>query len=228
LRLIEVVLILDDASLADGPAWIEDVCSALDATVPGIRIKTEAPNLISCADWIEANIEGAYATPRLVIAAQLWRDDGLKPSSEGAAAMLFPAVEMRSHKAASKVEISSSRVYRSMNSTDLTVSADVPQMIDTQAEPKAVSRAWLTGCDKEIMRAVQTALKSKTKKRSVVCDLDHMLGTPGPVSGWIALALALEVCEMHSEHQLIGWHDTVDGAGRTRLCLVAPSLLEKN
>jgi hypothetical protein len=115
-----------------------------------------------------------------------------------------------------------------MKSTDLTLSADVSQMMDIQAAPKAVSRAWLTGCNEEIARAVQTALKPKMKQRSGVFDLDHVLGMPGPVSGWIALALALEVCEAHSEYQMIGCRDAVDDAHPTRLCLVASSLLEKN
>ncbi len=230
LQSVEVRLVLDDVSLAqeaqeeNEARWSTKTKQLLEASAPGVSVDVHVAGAhpTDCVAWMEEGFDVDEMPARLVIAAQIWPDTGERVFSEGAAALLLkPRTASRRDRAAHRC-IASAHLLRPMASSSGTIAADVCQLLDMQGKPGVLPRAWLSGCTPQDRAAFLTVLCSSGEDKPAVLPLDDVMGFPGPVSGWIALAIALETAGQDSEGQLVAWH--TPGSDRTHLCVAAPSI----
>lgn len=223
LQSVEVRLVLDDVSLAQEAQWSAKAKHLLEAAVPGVSVDIHdaGSHPTDCLEWMEEGFDVDEAPARLVIAAQIWPDTGKRVFSEGAAALLLkPRTAGRRNRAAHRC-IAAAHLLRPMTSSSGTIAADMRQMQGMQGRPGVLPRVWLSGCTQQDRAALLTVLCSSGEDKPAVLPLDDVMGFPGPVSGWIALAIALETAARDSEDQLVAWH--TPGSDRTHLCVAVPS-----
>jgi hypothetical protein len=99
------------------------------------------------------------------------------------------------------------------------VIAGFTQIKDVQIPPDPLTHIWSTGC-KDDANAVLGVLPRGAGAKAY--RFDCIVGNPGPASGWIALAAALEVSQ-GAGLQLVLWREPESEP--LQLCMVMPAPL---
>jgi hypothetical protein len=208
-REVVVTLMLDHASLEQAEAWAKRAMRIFGAIVPGVIFRVEVHPATGGAQWITRQVDRIEMVTRLVIAAQLWMNEEEEHTfSEGAAAFL---IEPGAAKAGS--------IYRPMISASDALETGLAQIKDIQMPPDRLRHVWVTGCDDDESTAIRSALTPDPKDMPVERLLDGFLGNPGPASGWIALAIAMEAMR-GAGPQLVAWREPVSES--LHLCTISP------
>ncbi|MDR6482005.1 hypothetical protein [Paraburkholderia terricola] len=206
---IIVTLMLDDGSLREGEAWTQQAMSVFGSIVPDAQFHIEAQPATGGVDWITRQVDQIDTATRLVIAAQLWpEEDGARGFSEGAAAFL---IEPGATKSGS--------IFRPMTGTRDTLESGLAQIGQIQTSPDRLRQVWVTGCQDDESTAIRSALTRDPKDMAVERLLDGVLGKPGPASGWIAMAIAMEAMR-GAGPQLVAWREPESES--LHLCTVSP------
>ncbi|MFC0401239.1 hypothetical protein [Paraburkholderia rhizosphaerae] len=207
-RQVVVTLMLDDASLKDAQVWAAQAHHIFGGLVAGAAFKVETRPAADGARWLTQQVDAIDVGPRLVIAAQLWPDDETKRAfSEGAAAFLIDS-------AASKT----GSIFRPMTASSDTLETALEQLMQMQVAPDCPAHLWSTACDDESV-AIRSALTSNSESAVMERRFDNIVGKPGPASGWILFATAMEATH-DSEPRLVAWREP--GSKAVDLCMVAP------
>lgn len=226
LREVEVMLVLDDRSFVGQDVWKSEVKRVFGKVMEGVEVDVDVVFGLDCAAWVAENIDSVDAPAKLVIAAQLWHGNDDHTFSEGAAAVLF---EPRTASIGQRANLSApveGHVLRPMTTGDETLKTDLSQLAAMQVTPDKLTHVWFAGCREPLTVAATASLDSLQKETPVARLIDHVTGNPGPVSGWIALAIALESGRQNPGLQLVASHET--GSDQTQLYIVAPGRFEGN
>jgi hypothetical protein len=204
-----VTLMLADTSPAHAEAWSQRVTRVFAFLAPQTRFHVEVQSAKDGVQWITRQVDLVDTATRLVIAAQLWTDDDEEHEfSEGVAAFLIePGV---SHLGS---------IFRPMTTARDTLETGLAQIKNYQVPPERLALAWFTRCEEEESTAIRSALTQDPKDSAVERLLDKFLGSPGPASGWIALAIAMEAMR-GAGPQLVAWREPESEA--LHLCTVSP------
>jgi hypothetical protein len=222
-REIALTLVLDDVSLADESTWKTEARRIFEEAVPGVDFNVDVAMAADCAEWIEQYIDVDELPARLIVAAQVWSGEGHHDFSEGAAAILFGSRTAGSGRSGTSAAPAAGYLLRPMTTGDETLKADLSQLVKMQVMPDRLTHIWFTGCGDAFEVATSASLSSPETK--VVDGLvDSLAGLPGPVSGWIALSLALEAGKSIPYPQLVVCRQK--GRDQTRLCVVVPAEFE--
>lgn len=208
-REVVVTLMLDDASQGHAETWIQHVTRVFVHVVPRTAFRVEVQSVQGGVQWIARQVDLVDSATRLVIAAQFWTDEEREHTfSEGAAAFLIDP-------GASHV----GSIFRPMTTTRDTLDSGLAQIKDYQAFPHRLALAWLTRCEEDESTAIRSALTIDPKDSTVERLLDKTLGLPGPASGWIALAIAMEAMR-GAGPQLVAWREPESEP--LHLCVISP------
>jgi hypothetical protein len=208
-REVVITLMLDDASLGLSETWIQQAMRVFAHVAPRTTVHVQAQSVNGCAQWITRQVDLVDPATRLVIAAQLWADEEQEHVfSEGAAAFLIDP-------GASRV----GSISRPMVSTRDRLETGLGQIKDYQVPPERVALGWFTRCEEDESTAIRSALTTDPKDSAVERLLDKTLGLPGPASGWIALAIAMEAMR-GAGPQLVAWREPASQS--LYLCTVSP------
>lgn len=210
-REVVVTLMLDAASVEDADSWTQRARYIFGRLIPGVRFRIETQLATGGVGWITNLVDRIDPAVRIVIAAQVWTDEMEEEErafSEGAAAFLIDPGA--SHMGS---------IFRPMTSTSDTLEAGLAQIKDYQVPPEHLALAWFTGCEESESTAIRSALTTDPKDSTVERLLDKTLGLPGPASGWIALAIAMEAMR-GAGPQLVAWRDAA--SERLQLCMISP------
>ncbi|WP_228939399.1 hypothetical protein [Paraburkholderia saeva] len=110
-------------------------------------------------------------------------------------------------------------IFRPMTSTRDTLGIGLSQIKEYQVPPERLALAWFTRCEEGESTAIRSAVTTDPKDSTVERLLDKSLGLPGPASGWIALAIAMDA--MHGAGpQLVAWREPESES--LYLCTVSP------
>ena len=219
-RSLEVVLILDGTSQAGAAQWKAESGRLLAEALPGIACDIRVADATSCVARLEANLGQDQMPAQLIVAAQIWADAGENTFSEGGAAILLsPRTAGRSVSGVQLEELAG-RICRPMTSQTSAMADDVSTMLNMQVAPDSLQQVWSSGLNRACSTAMLSALSTGGADSPTVVQLENALGVPGPVSGWMALALALEAARHGKAHQLVAWQES--DAERVHLCVVAP------
>ncbi|MXN80085.1 hypothetical protein GR157_35900 [Burkholderia sp. 4701] len=203
---LRVKLVVADASEESMLGWKADAEHALGKVAPGCKFKIDTEPAVDCASFLTQQVDLVGTAPHLIITAQIWPDGAAKHTfSEGAAALLIESAEEQP-----------GRVFRPMTSTADTLDADLQQLTQMQVSPDHITHAWFTRCETE-SGAITAAFTSDTKARAIERPFDHIVGEPGPVTSWIALATAHEASREGKPH-LVAWREPGDEV--LHLCMV--------
>lgn len=169
----------------------------------------EVRSAVGGVEWIARQVDVIDTSRRLVIAAQLWLDGEVDHSfSEGAAAFFVdPGVTK------------TGLILRSMESARDTLETGLTQIREIQLPPDQLAHVWTAGCDEEDSSVLRKILKKDPKESITEYRLDDVLGTAGPASSWITLAIAMEAMRGGGP-QLVAWREP--GAQSLYLCTVSP------
>jgi len=204
-----VTLMLDDASLGHDVAWTEGVMRIFARLVPGTTCHVEVQSAKDSVQWITRQVDTVDPATRLVIAAQLWADEEQEHEfSEGAAAFLITPSAAQAGS-----------IFRPMTSTGGTLEMGLCQIKAYQVPPERLALAWFTRCEEGESTAIRSAVTEDPKDSTVERLLDKSLGLPGPASGWIALAIAMEAMR-GAGPQLVVWRDPASEP--LHLCTILP------
>ncbi|SAK63518.1 hypothetical protein AWB77_02280 [Caballeronia fortuita] len=200
---------------------------ALEKAAPDVRFIMTCGPITECAPWIAKKVDERDATVRLIVATQIWPEaDSPHEFSEGVAAILLEPrepVNAGTHASGSSAPSDgahTSRILRPMPSVTDNLEAEIAQMVQMQTAPQQPTHLWHTGCDAELSAAIQSAIESDPKHPLVERSFDHAVGLPGPATGWIMLATALEGAPAGSGPQLLAWRDAA--TQQLHLCMIAP------
>jgi hypothetical protein len=208
-REIIVTIMLDEASPDRAEAWTKRARYIFGRLIPGVAFRFETQLATGGVQWITDLVDTMDPTTRLVIAAQLWGDDQQEHKfSEGAAAFLIAP-------GASHV----GSIFRPMTSTRDTLEKGLTQIKGYQTFPERPALAWCTDCEEKESTAIRSAVTSDPKDSTAERLLDKSLGLPGPASGWIALAIAMEAAR-GAGPQLVAWREPKSEL--LNLCLISP------
>ncbi|PCE27315.1 hypothetical protein BWP39_02125 [Paraburkholderia acidicola] len=223
-RAIALTLILDGVSLADEEAWEAEATRIFSEAAPGVDFHVDFAMETDCVEWIGPHIDADELPPRLVIAAQLWHGEGDHAFSEGAAAILFGS-RTGSGRTETPAAPAAGYILRPMTTGDELLKADLSQLMEMQVMPRRLTHVWFTGCSDAFEVATSASLSSP---ETTIVDvlLDSVAGVAGPVSGWIALSLALEAGQSNPNPQLVVGRQP--GRDETRLCVVTSGEFEEN
>ena len=204
-----VTVMLDDASLRQAGAWMECATHVFRRFAPGVRFRVEAQPATGGVEWITELVDRVDPAARLVIAAQLWADTkDERRFSEGAAAFLVDPGEP-----------TAGSILRPMTCEGDTLKTGLSQIEHIQMSPDRIRQVWSTGCDKDESTAIRSALTPDAADMPTERLLDAPLGNPGPASGWIALAIAMEAMR-GAGPQLVAWREPKSEA--LYLCAISP------
>lgn len=204
-----VTLMLDAPSLGQARAWTECATRVLSGFAPGVRFRFEAQSATDGAQWITQLVDRIDPATRLVIAAQIWADkEDEHKFSEGAAAFL---IEPDTSKAGS--------IMRPMTTTRDELETGLIQIKEYQTPSERPALAWFTRCEEGESTAIRSALTADPNDSAVERLLDKSLGLPGPASGWIALAIAMEAMRGGGP-QLVAWREPESES--LYLCTISP------
>jgi hypothetical protein len=208
-REVVITLMLDDASLGLSETWIQQAMRVFARGAPRTTFHIEAQSAKGCAQWITRQVDLVDPATRLVIAAQLWADGEQEHVfSEGAAAFLIDP-------GASRV----GSIFRPMVSTRERLETGLTQIKDYQVSPERLALAWFTRCEEDESTAIRSAVTRDPKDSAAERLLDKSLGLPGPASGWIALAIAMQAVR-GAGPQLVAWREL--SSDSLYLCTVSP------
>ncbi len=206
-----VTLMLDDASLAHDQDWTAQLLRIFTRLIPQTTFHVDVQSAKNGVDWITRHVDLVDSATRLVIAAQLWADDEDKQQhefSEGAAAFLT-----------SPDAAQAGFIFRPMTSPRDTLQIGLSQIKDYQITAERLELAWFTRCEEAESTAIRSALTAGANDSADERLLDKSLGLPGPASGWIALAIAMEAMR-GSGPQLVGWREPASES--LYLCTLSP------
>jgi hypothetical protein len=208
-REVMVTIMLDEASPERAQAWTKRARFVFRRLIPGVTFRFEVRLATGGVQWITELVDTVDPTTRLVIAAQLWGGkDQEHTFSEGVAAFL---IEPDASHAGS--------IFRPMTSTRDTLEKGLAQIKDYQASPERPALAWFAACEEKESTAIRSAVTSDPKDSTVERLLDQSLGLPGPASGWIALAIAMEAVR-GAGPQLVAWREPESEL--LNLCMISP------
>jgi hypothetical protein len=108
-----------------------------------------------------------------------------------------------------------------MHSSAKDISLDTKQLLSMQVAPGTLSAVLTTHLDEDTKAALSLALANDDAPVSPMVCIDEAIGLPGPVSGWIALAIALEAEGPGLSARLVAWHEP--GEIETPMCVVTPA-----
>lgn len=213
-REVTITLMLDDVSLKQAGTWVKRAKRIFGYFVPSVSFYIETHPAASGVQWITRHVDRVETITRLVVAAQLWTDEASENEfSEGAAAFL---IEPGVTKAAS--------ILRPMMTARDTLETGLAQIKEIQTSPDRIKHVWFSGCTDNESTAVRSAMTPDPKDMAVECLLDRLLGNPGPVSGWIALAIAMEAMR-GAGPQLVAWREPKSES--LCLCTISPAPQEE-
>ncbi len=208
-REVVVTLMLNEVSTDQVEAWTQRAERILGRFAPGVTFRVEAQLATGGAMWMTKLVDTIETTTRLVIAAQFWADnEGDHTFSEGAAAFLVDPAATKS-----------GFMFRPMTSSRDTLEHGLSQIVQTQMSPERLRHLWSAGCDFDDSSALRSVLKADPKEPVTEHLLDSVLGKPGPASGWIALAIAMEAMR-GAGPQLVAWREPASES--LYLCTVSP------
>jgi hypothetical protein len=210
-REVVVTLMLDTASIEDADSWTQRARYIFGRLIPGVRFRIETQLATSSVEWITDLVDRIDPAVRIVIAAQLWTDEMEEEErtfSEGAAAFLIDP-------GASRV----GSIFRPMVSARERLETGLTQIKDYQVSPERLALAWFTRCEEDESTAIRSAVTQDPKDSAAERLLDKSLGLPGPASGWIALAIAMEAMR-GAGPQLLAWREPESDS--LYLCTVSP------
>ncbi|WP_322032659.1 hypothetical protein [Paraburkholderia sp. J76] len=208
-RDVIVTLMLDDESLKQTDVWNRRAMRMLGCMAPGVKFRVETQAATNGARWITQLADRIDPATRLVIAAQLWADGEEEHKfSEGAAAFLIVPD-------ASKA----GAIWRPMISDRDTLETGLSQIKKIQTSPSQLTDVWSAGCEYSDSSALRSILKKNPKDPVSEHLLDEFLGNPGPASGWIAMAIAMEAMR-GAGPQLVAWREP--NSESLYLCAISP------
>jgi hypothetical protein len=208
-REVVITLMLDDTSPEQIKAWTQLVERFFGRITPGLTVRVEAQLVTSGVQWITQLVDTVDPSTRLVIAAQFWAGDEKEHKfSEGAAAFLIEPGETKTGS-----------IFRPMTSARDTLEAGLSQIQEIQTSPEQLTHVWSAGCEFEDSSVLRSVLKAKPKDPVIEHLLDGFLGYPGPASGWIALAIAMEAMR-GAGPQLVAWREPKSES--LYLCTISP------
>lgn len=213
LSAIEVLLILDDASRASEAEWIAGAKRALEAVAPNTTLNASVVQQDVGLQWLEAHVDTKDAPTTLVIAVNLWPDRGNRTYSEGGAALLLASPAGDSDAVAG-------RLYRPMRSQAEALANDLRQVTDMQIRPRKLSQVLVTALRSAEMESISTAWADAGRDRPTEVQVDDVLGLPGPVSGWVALGIALGTEGPEHGPRLVVWREP--NGDVVLMCAVSP------
>lgn len=204
-----VTLMLDDTSLGQAKHWKESIAKIFGRFAPGVTFHVEAQPATGSGKWITQLANRIEPAMRLVIAAQLWEGKKDKPEfSEGAAAFL---IDPSATKAGA--------IWRPMASASDDLKIGLGQIEQYQMSPERLKQVWVAGSDAAESTAIRSALTPVATDMPTERLLDTPLGNPGPASGWIAMAIAMEAMR-GAEPQLVAWREPESES--LYLCAISP------
>ncbi|TDV04568.1 hypothetical protein [Paraburkholderia caballeronis] len=208
-REVIVTLFLDDISPGNAADWTQRVKRVFGLVAPRTIFQVDVQPAKKSVEWIEGQVDLVDTATRLIIAAQLWTDEEKEHKfSEGAAAFLITPDAPHAGS-----------IFRPMTSTRDTLDAGLNQIKAVQASPALLRHAWFACCEQNESIAIRFALTEDPKNSAVEHLLDKSLGLPGPASGWMALAIAMEAMR-GAGPQLIAWHE--GASDPLHLCMISP------
>jgi hypothetical protein len=208
-REVIVTLFLDDISLGHAADWTRRVTRVFGLVAPRTTFQVDVQPAKNSVAWIAGQVDLVDTATRLVIAAQLWAYGETKHKfSEGAAAFLITPDAPQAGS-----------IFRPMASALDTLGAGLDQIKAVQAPPERMTHAWFACCEQNESIAIRSALTEDPKDSAVEHLLDKSLGLPGPASGWIALAIAMEAMR-GAGPQLVAWRE--DASEPLHLCMISP------
>ncbi|WP_175965847.1 hypothetical protein [Burkholderia sp. BCC0322] len=215
-RNLEVALILDEKSGKDRAKW-EAV--AREAFLQhGRRVTVETLPDSTGLEYLQARMDTDTASAKLIVACQLWQDAKEKPYSEGVAGILLQRKAKANHLRQTEASSTGRYVLRPMLSALDELKSDFNQLLDLQFVREKVEYVWLSGVEDEACSAVQVGAGNHPVTDSAcVRNLDVVLGIPGPVNSWVALALTLDIGSRTGSPQLLA---VGDGGTRAAMCVV--------
>ncbi|WP_112177670.1 hypothetical protein [Paraburkholderia unamae] len=200
---------LDEASLGEARAWMDCARDVLGNFAPGVNFHVEALPGTGAVEWITHLVDRIEPTTRLVIAAQFWAEkEEEREFSEGAAAFL---VEPDAPTGGA--------ILRPMISSNAALNLGLSQIYEYQMSRDQHRQIWFTGGHDDESTAIRMGLPLDSTDMPPDRLLDTPLGNPGPSSGWIALAIAMEAMR-EAGPQLIGWREP--NSESLYLCTVSP------
>ncbi|WP_321951733.1 hypothetical protein [Paraburkholderia bannensis] len=202
-----VTLMLDETSFKQAEEWTQQVLRTLGPTISGLDVEVQLAT--GGVEWITQLADRVDTVTRLVIAAQLWLDEGAEHHfSEGAAAFLIDPGAT-----------STGLIFRPMATTDDTMKIGLGQIREYQMARDRLENVWVANCESDEATAIRSALAPDPKDMPGERLLDSVLGKPGPASGWIALAIVIEAMR-GARPQLVGWREPESEC--LYLCTVSP------
>jgi hypothetical protein len=213
-REVAITLMLDDVSLKQAEIWVKRTKRIFGYFIPGVSFHIETHPATSGVQWLTQHVDRIETITRLVVAAQLWTDEANENEfSEGAAAFL---IEPGVTKTAS--------ILRPMMTARDTLETDLAQIKEIQMSSDRIKHVWFSGCTDDESTAVRSAMTPDPTDMAVEHLLDRLLGNPGPVSGWIALAIAMEAMRGGGP-QLVAWRESKSES--LCLCTILPAPKEE-
>ena len=205
---VMVTLMLDDVSLEKADVWKRRAGHILRRVVPGVTFLIEARSASGGAQWLAQQVDQISTVAQLVIAAQMWSEtEANQKFSEGAAAFLIDPDGKQA-----------GLIYRPMVTMPDALDGSLAQMMQMQVHPDGLTQVWSTGCE-DGSAAIRSALTVDPKNPITEHLLDGFLGIPGPASGWIAVAVAMEAMRGNGP-QMVAWREPASEP--LHLCMVSP------
>jgi hypothetical protein len=208
-REVVVTLVLDVATPEHIDAWIRRATRVFSFVAPQTKFHVEVQTTKDGVQWLTQQVDLVDTATRLVIATQIWvGKEEKREFSDGAAAFLI---------APDAPQLGA--IFRPMTTTRDALEIALGQIKDYQASTERMAFAWFTRCEEGESIGIRSALTQDPKDSAVERLLDRFLGLPGPASGWIALATAMEAMRGGGP-QLVAWREPESES--LHLCTVSP------
>ncbi|MDR5769104.1 MULTISPECIES: hypothetical protein [unclassified Caballeronia] len=205
-RELDIVLLLDEQSLNESDTW--KLAAQLALASERRRVTVQVMPASASMSNLQDRIDSEIAPATLFVAFQLWHDAKGKPFSEGGAAILLRAKARPDPLRPASVGLKGVHIFRPMHSLSEHFKEDLFQLLDIQLVSKKAANFWLSAIGDDARGAVQVeAGNHPATGEASVRDLDAVLGTVGPASAWIALAIALEIGLKSEAPQLLAVND---------------------
>ncbi|WP_250440425.1 hypothetical protein [Caballeronia sp. AZ1_KS37] len=200
------MLLLDEQSLNESDTW--KLAAQLALASERRRVTVQVMPASASMSNLQDRIDSEIAPATLFVAFQLWHDAKGKPFSEGGAAILLRAKARPDPLRPASVGLKGVHIFRPMHSLSEHFKEDLFQLLDIQLVSKKAANFWLSAIGDDARGAVQVeAGNHPATGEASVRDLDAVLGTVGPASAWVALAIALEIGLKSEAPQLLAVND---------------------
>jgi len=203
--LLVVEILVDPGTFAA----LRDTAFDSAKTLDGILVKRAIKLPLTVKMLSESGLERLYhcvdqhfTAPLLLIAGQ--RATDANSYSEGAVSLLIGTTDHRAPTAESHV-----RVYRPMLSNVEALYADLGQVRRIQGGADNDADIWDTGLDKHALGTIRKASSDAggghvaNERDTLENNLDEVAGLAGPLSGWVALGLAIQAATRRQRSQLV-------------------------